>query len=385
MATPNITKITPPRVALIDEKTGFVSREWYRFFYNLYTIAGGGDGIIDVINGGTGLGQIPTAGQLLIGNGTGYTLDTLGAGAGIDVTNGAGTIDIANTGVLSNAAGSGISVSGATGDVTIDNTGVLSNTAGDGITISSPTGANTISANAREVYAMFYSTENQKDGSTTTAYPLDYNNTAYSKNVTLVTNTAVFTASIAPASTTMTVPAVTSGTITPGQQITGTGVTAGTHIVTQLTGTAGSTGTYQVSISQTFASTTVTASAPSRITFGLPGLYNVQYSAQFVNTDASVHDLDIWLRKNGSDVAESNSQFSIPSKHAGVDGHAIGAINFFIDVVANDYIELMWSTRDNSTTIQYIGPQTSPTRPGTPSVIVTVALAAPPQLQGSYT
>jgi hypothetical protein len=54
----------------------------------------------------------------------------LGYGAGISVTNGLGTITVANTGVLSNIAGTGISVSGATGNVTIANTGVLSFSAG---------------------------------------------------------------------------------------------------------------------------------------------------------------------------------------------------------------------------------------------------------------
>lgn len=127
MATsPNATQITPPRVPIIDERTGAVSREWYRWFYSLYNIVGGGLGIIPVPSGGTGLSTIPTNGQLLIGNGTGYTLNTLGTGAGISVTNGAGTISVANTGVLSNIAGTGISVSNATGNVTIANTGVLS-------------------------------------------------------------------------------------------------------------------------------------------------------------------------------------------------------------------------------------------------------------------
>jgi hypothetical protein len=128
MATsvPNTTQITPPRVPLTDERTGAVSREWYRWFYNIYNITGGGLGITPVVNGGTGLGTIPTNGQLLIGNGTGYTLNTLGAGTGVSVTNGAGTAVVANTGVLSNIAGTGISVSGATGNVTIANTGVLS-------------------------------------------------------------------------------------------------------------------------------------------------------------------------------------------------------------------------------------------------------------------
>jgi len=49
---------------------------------------------------------------------------------GISVTNGLGTITVANTGVLSNIAGIGISVSGATGNVTVTNTGVLSWSAG---------------------------------------------------------------------------------------------------------------------------------------------------------------------------------------------------------------------------------------------------------------
>lgn len=126
MATGSETQITPPRVSLIDERTGAVSREWYRWFYSLFTTLGSGTGVVPVTSGGTGLSTIPTDGQLLIGNGTGYTLNTLGYGAGISVTNGAGTVVVANTGVLSNIAGTGISVSSATGDVTVANTGVLS-------------------------------------------------------------------------------------------------------------------------------------------------------------------------------------------------------------------------------------------------------------------
>lgn len=126
----NATQITPPRVELIDRRTGAVSREWYRWFYSLYTFTGSGTGILPVPSGGTGLSTIPTNGQLLIGNGTGYTLNTLGVGAGISVTNGLGTITLANTGVLSNIAGAGISVSSATGNVVINNTGVLSFSSG---------------------------------------------------------------------------------------------------------------------------------------------------------------------------------------------------------------------------------------------------------------
>ncbi len=68
---------------------------------------------------------------------------------------------------------------------------------------------------------------------------------------------AVVTGSIA--GTTLTVTGVTSGTLFPGQPISGSGVTAGTYIVGQLTGATGGTGTYTVSASQTASSTTITS------------------------------------------------------------------------------------------------------------------------------
>jgi len=40
--TANLTQITAPRVPLIDERTGLVSREWYRFFLSLYNLTGSG-------------------------------------------------------------------------------------------------------------------------------------------------------------------------------------------------------------------------------------------------------------------------------------------------------------------------------------------------------
>lgn len=39
----NITNIPAPRVNIIDERTGLISREWYRFFLNLFTLVGQGN------------------------------------------------------------------------------------------------------------------------------------------------------------------------------------------------------------------------------------------------------------------------------------------------------------------------------------------------------
>ena len=144
---PNITQITPPRVPLIDERTGAVSREWYRWFYNLYYATGGTTGgAIPTDRGGTGTTQVPTDGQILVGDTAtqAYNVTDLGTGDGIAKTIGPGVLSIENTGVLSNTGGDGISVDQATGDVTVTNTGVLSNIGGSGISVDQATGNVTV-------------------------------------------------------------------------------------------------------------------------------------------------------------------------------------------------------------------------------------------------
>lgn len=140
MATMPNTNINIPYSAFLDQNTGRPTQAWLLWLMSPSFININIGTALAVTSGGTGLTTIPTNGQLLIGNGTGYTLNTLGYGAGISVTNAVGTITVANTGVLSNIAGSGISVSNATGNVTVSNTGVLSAIAGTGISVSSSTG-----------------------------------------------------------------------------------------------------------------------------------------------------------------------------------------------------------------------------------------------------
>lgn len=77
-------------------------------------------GTLPIARGGTGLATAPTNGQLLIGNGTGYTLATLTAGTAISVTNASGTITIANTGVTAIAGTTNqVTASASTGSVTL--------------------------------------------------------------------------------------------------------------------------------------------------------------------------------------------------------------------------------------------------------------------------
>jgi hypothetical protein len=107
----------------------------------------------------------------------------------------------------------------------------------------------------------------------------------------------------------------------------------------------------------------------SRVNFQNAGVYSITFSVQFVNTHVQIHDANIWLKKNGFNVADSDSKWSIIESHGGVDGHAIGAVNFVLKLNAGDYIELFWQTNDNRVSLQYIGP--IPPAPGIPSVILT--------------
>lgn len=108
----NITQIPAPRVPFMDERTGTISREWFRFLNNIYTICGDGTGIIGPINGGTGVDGVPTNGQLLIGDTGTYKLNTLTQGTGINVTNGAGsiTVGLTDTGVTAGTYGTASNV-----------------------------------------------------------------------------------------------------------------------------------------------------------------------------------------------------------------------------------------------------------------------------------
>lgn len=132
------------------------------------------------------------------------------------------------------------------------------------------------------------------------------------------------------------------------------------------------TAAYAITFNTTDYSAGITLSNSSRLNVTYAGLYNLQFSIQFANPDSQIQDVDVWLRKNGTDVAATNSKFSITSKHGSINGHLIAALNLFIELQAGDYVELMWATTNVLVTIEHLPTQTSPTRPSTPSVIATM-------------
>lgn len=134
---------------------------------------------------------------------------------------------------------------------------------------------------------------------------------------------------------------------------------------------------YQVTYDTTDYSNGVAVTNSSRIQVKSYGIYNFQTSIQFTNTDSQSFAASIWFKKNGTAIANSNSEISIPSKHGSTDGRAIFAVNFFFELQANDYIEMAWSAENTTVSLQYIAAQTTPTRPATPSVVATMQYVAP--------
>jgi hypothetical protein len=147
---------------------------------------------------------------------------------------------------------------------------------------------------------------------------------------------------------------------------------------------ASTTTAYAITLNTTDHTNGVSISNSSRINVTNLGLYNIQFSIQLQNADTQIQDVDIWFRKNGSDVAASNSKFSVPNRHGGVNGHLIAALNYFLELVAGDYVEIMWATSSTQVSIEQLAAQTSPTRPTTPSVIVTVSFVSTASIQNVY-
>ena len=130
---------------------------------------------------------------------------------------------------------------------------------------------------------------------------------------------------------------------------------------------ASTTDAYAITFDTTDYSNGVTLSNSSRLNVKNAGVYNIQFSIQLKNTTNDSQDVDIWFRKNGTDVAASNSKFGLaPRKTSDDPFHLIGAMNFYVDLVANDYIQLMWRASDTGVVIEHYAAGTSPTRPSTP-------------------
>lgn len=127
-----------------------------------------------------------------------------------------------------------------------------------------------------------------------------------------------------------------------------------------------------VPIANTYGNLGVTIASGDRITFSANGSYKLDYSLQFQNSDNKTNQVAVWLRKNGSDIDQSSSYFSLPAQGS-VNGYTC-AVGPFIDgtIATGDYYQLMWVGLDRHISLQGIEAKTVPPVPAAPSTIVMV-------------
>ena len=108
-----------------------------------------------------------------------------------------------------------------------------------------------------------------------------------------------------------------------------------------------------------------------------PGIYNYQFSAQFDNADSQEHDIELWARVDGTDVYESATQLTIPSKHGSRNGAAVAAWNFFLVAEANSTFDLIVAATHANVRLVSLPASSSPfVRPSIPALISTVAFVS---------
>jgi hypothetical protein len=136
---------------------------------------------------------------------------------------------------------------------------------------------------------------------------------------------------------------------------------------------ANTTSSFVITLNNTGISSDTSIVDNSNITIAKAGIYNIQFSVQLSNGHNAEEDFDIWLRKNGTNVPNTNTQFTVARDRSGNPGKSVAALNLLVDAAAGDVYQLMWAVTNTLVTIEAIPEQTTPyARPATPSVIVTV-------------
>lgn len=266
MANVDLTNITPPRVPLTDQRTGLISREWYRFFLNLFELTGGGKNTASLTD--LQLGPPPLTQE-----------------------------DLAN-----------IDADVQTQDYALDQ----------------------IAEMQKQIQALQLQTNYQIDDFAEmqkqiqalqlTPPPREFKLARYGSFYDTTTQTAT---------TINTATAVTFNT---------TDLSNGVYI----------------------------GSPTSRIYVDTAGIYNFALSFQIDKTSGGTANFYIWFRLNGTDVSNSAGLIQIQGNNAEI----FSAYNLFLNLKANDYVEIMFSVTDLDVELLAV-PATAPV-PAIPSIILTV-------------
>lgn len=130
---------------------------------------------------------------------------------------------------------------------------------------------------------------------------------------------------------------------------------------------------YVMTLNATDYANNVSVASSSKITVQYAGIYNLQWSGQFQNTDNAIQDVRVWLKRNGTNIDGSTGLISIPARKsaaAGEEAHEIYGWNYYVSLNAGDYVELWWQATSVTVSLQFYAAAGG--YPSTASVIATL-------------
>ena len=133
--------------------------------------------------------------------------------------------------------------------------------------------------------------------------------------------------------------------------------------------TAAATNTaYAMTVNNVIGQNGISVVSGSQITFTSSGTYDIQFSAQFHNNGGGGggNTVQIWFRKNGTDLPDSATRISVPTNNP----YVVAAWDFMDNFSAGDNFQIMWSTDNTNIGIDH-NTAVAPA-PNIPSVIITV-------------
>jgi hypothetical protein len=97
--------------------------------------------------------------------------------------------------------------------------------------------------------------------------------------------------------------------------------------------------------------TGITIASSTNVTVAASGIYSINTSIQFANSDSSNHTSTFWFRKNGTNIPNSASVISVPKVADG--GKTLAQITIFESMSINDYVQFIWSVSNTAVSLDY--------------------------------
>lgn len=122
-----------------------------------------------------------------------------------------------------------------------------------------------------------------------------------------------------------------------------------------------------VTLGNTLSANGITLSSGSRLTAAQSGFYQLDAVFQLTSGSSSAKNVYFWLRKNGTNVADSTRAVTVDIN----TGFIPISLNYTISLAASDYVELYWAANDINVTLDAIA--ASAFAPAAPSVLVNMS------------